>query len=53
MKFWKGDRKATMDCLTELPSCAVCLERLDDGILTVLCNHSFHQKCLEQWADTT
>uniref|UniRef100_A0A0N5AZM2 BRCA1-associated protein n=1 Tax=Syphacia muris TaxID=451379 RepID=A0A0N5AZM2_9BILA len=38
---------------TELPNCAVCLERMDDDVLTILCNHTFHAKCLEQWADTT
>ena len=42
--------------LTELPSCPVCLERLDDSVntvLTILCNHSFHSSCLEKWSDTT
>ena len=41
--------------LTELPTCPVCLERMDesvDGILTVLCNHSFHNDCLIKWEDT-
>ncbi|XP_005093000.1 BRCA1-associated protein [Aplysia californica] len=45
----------TMD-LTELPNCPVCLERMEesvDGILTVLCNHSFHTHCLAQWGDTS
>ena len=39
---------------TELPDCMVCLERMDEsvrGILTVLCNHSFHAHCLQQWED--
>lgn len=42
--------------LTELPVCPVCLERMDesvDGILTILCNHSFHGSCLAQWGDTS
>ena len=42
--------------LTELPTCHICLERMDesvDGILTILCNHSFHGNCLDQWSDTT
>jgi len=42
--------------LTELPICTVCLERMDesvDGILTILCNHSFHGACLAKWVDTT
>jgi len=37
---------------TELPTCPVCLERLDasvSGILTTLCNHSFHCSCLSKW----
>ncbi|XP_012279850.1 BRCA1-associated protein [Orussus abietinus] len=41
---------------TELPSCPVCLERMDesvDGILTVLCNHTFHSSCLRKWGDMT
>jgi len=39
---------------TELPTCPVCLERMDesvDGLLTILCNHSFHTSCLIQWSD--
>ncbi|XP_072024584.1 BRCA1-associated protein-like [Amphiura filiformis] len=42
--------------LTELPTCHICLERMDesvDGILTILCNHSFHGNCLDQWSDTS
>lgn len=41
---------------TELPSCPVCLEKMDesvDGILTVLCNHTFHASCLVKWGDTS
>ncbi|XP_067015276.2 BRCA1-associated protein isoform X2 [Anabrus simplex] len=41
---------------TELPTCPVCLERMDesvDGILTILCNHAFHSSCLAKWGDTT
>jgi len=36
----------------ELPTCPVCLERLEEsvgGILTILCNHSFHCQCLSKW----
>ncbi|EPB73394.1 zinc finger, C3HC4 type [Ancylostoma ceylanicum] len=39
--------------LTELPTCAVCLERMDDSVVSILCNHTFHAGCLEQWTDTT
>eukprot|EP00124_Ichthyophonus_hoferi_P000304 Ihof_evm30s10 gene=Ihof_evmTU30s10 len=42
--------------LTELPACAVCLERLDDsvtGILTTTCNHSFHCECMRSWNFTS
>lgn len=41
---------------TELPSCPVCLERMDEsvqGVLTILCKHTFHGKCLNQWVDST
>lgn len=41
---------------TELPSCPVCLEKMDesvDGILTILCNHAFHSSCLVKWGDTS
>jgi len=41
---------------TELPSCPVCLERLDShvsGIVTTVCNHKFHNQCLRQWVDSS
>jgi BRCA1-associated protein len=43
---------------TELPSCPVCLERLDEratggGIVTTVCNHQFHSDCLQRWGDTS
>lgn len=24
-----------------------------EGVLTILCNHSFHGSCLSKWSDTT
>jgi BRCA1-associated protein len=41
---------------TELPSCPVCLERLDEhvsGIVTTVCNHRFHSECLRRWGDAS
>ncbi|WIA10155.1 hypothetical protein OEZ85_010359 [Tetradesmus obliquus] len=41
---------------TELPTCPVCLERLDEhisGIVTTVCNHRFHGECLKRWGDTS
>lgn len=37
--------------LVELPTCPVCLERMDEstGLLTILCQHVFHCNCLEKW----
>ncbi|OUC40736.1 BRCA1-associated protein 2 [Trichinella nativa] len=35
---------------TELPTCP---DESVNGILTVLCNHSFHATCLSQWSDST
>ena len=35
---------------TELPTCPVCLERLDhhiSGVVTTVCNHRFHSECLQ------
>uniref|UniRef100_A0A8C9L9E0 BRCA1-associated protein n=1 Tax=Pavo cristatus TaxID=9049 RepID=A0A8C9L9E0_PAVCR len=55
LKSEDGASLPVMD-LTELPKCTVCLERMDEsvnGILTTLCNHSFHSQCLQRWEDTT
>ncbi|KAL4180075.1 hypothetical protein AMTRI_Chr13g90340 [Amborella trichopoda] len=41
---------------TELPTCPVCLERLDQdisGILTTICNHTFHCSCISNWTDSS
>jgi BRCA1-associated protein len=38
----------------ELPTCPVCLERMDaniTGLLTILCQHTFHCYCLSKWGD--
>jgi BRCA1-associated protein len=38
-----------------LPTCYICLERMDEslnGVITILCNHSFHGNCLSKWGDT-
>ena len=37
--------------LVELPTCPVCLERMDEstGLLTILCQHVFHCSCLQKW----
>ncbi|KAI8056991.1 hypothetical protein BDF22DRAFT_668854 [Syncephalis plumigaleata] len=40
--------------LRELPTCPVCLERMDSrttGLVTVSCQHTFHCRCLSQWGD--
>ena len=40
----------------ELPGCPVCLERLDPsitGIVTIVCDHTFHCECLRRWADSS
>eukprot|EP00117_Sycon_ciliatum_P000805 scpid38353/ scgid0191/ BRCA1-associated protein; BRAP2; Impedes mitogenic signal propagation; RING finger protein 52; Renal carcinoma antigen NY-REN-63 len=36
---------------TELPNCPVCLEKLDESVLTALCNHTFHSNCLAPLQD--
>lgn len=37
--------------LVELPTCPVCLERMDEtsGIMTIPCSHIFHCTCLQNW----
>lgn len=40
----------------ELPTCPVCLERMDadaTGLLTISCQHTFHCNCLSKWRDDT
>ncbi|KAJ3271636.1 hypothetical protein HDV01_006506 [Terramyces sp. JEL0728] len=40
----------------ELPTCPVCLERLDasvTGLFTSLCQHTFHCQCIMKWGDVT
>ena len=40
----------------ELPSCPVCLDRLDQdvsGVVTTVCAHSFHHACLSKWGDSS
>lgn len=37
-----------------LPTCPVCLEAMDEsatGLLTILCQHTFHCHCLSKWGD--
>ncbi|KAI9440541.1 BRCA1-associated protein 2-domain-containing protein [Lactarius indigo] len=39
----------------ELPTCPVCLERMDSavtGLVTVPCSHTFHCECLSKWGDS-
>lgn len=41
---------------TELPTCPVCLERLDQdtsGILSTVCDHSFQCSCISKWTDSS
>ena len=35
----------------ELPTCPVCLERMDEtnGLATIFCQHVFHCACLQKW----
>ncbi|KAI8456407.1 hypothetical protein BY996DRAFT_6430791 [Phakopsora pachyrhizi] len=39
----------------ELPTCPVCLERMDSsvtGLMTNTCSHTFHCHCLSNWGDS-
>ncbi|KAH9940940.1 zf-UBP-domain-containing protein [Epithele typhae] len=45
-----------VDGAYELPTCPVCLERMDaavTGLVTVPCSHSFHCACLSKWGDSS
>lgn len=47
---------SSSETLLELPSCPVCLERMDStisGLLTIPCQHTFHCLCLSKWKDDT
>lgn len=40
---------------TELPTCPVCLERMDSettGLITIPCQHTFHCQCLDKWKNS-
>lgn len=40
----------------EIPTCPVCLERLDStatGVMIGICNHKYHCQCLSRWGDNS
>lgn len=44
-----------LSTLYELPTCPVCLDRMDasvTGLVTVPCSHTFHCMCLSKWGDS-
>jgi hypothetical protein len=46
---------STSASMYELPTCPVCLERMDSavtGLITVPCSHTFHCMCLSKWGDS-
>ncbi|EAU90587.2 BRCA1-associated protein [Coprinopsis cinerea okayama7 len=46
---------ASQSSVYELPTCPVCLERMDaavTGLITVPCSHTFHCMCLSKWGDS-
>ncbi|KAG0225981.1 hypothetical protein BGW42_003969 [Actinomortierella wolfii] len=50
----ENDLDPTSQGLAELPTCPVCLERMDSsvtGLLTILCQHTFHCHCLSKWGE--
>ncbi|XP_047321710.1 BRAP2 RING ZnF UBP domain-containing protein 1 [Impatiens glandulifera] len=53
-EFTENDKEAGTppEGFVELPTCPVCLERLDydtSGIQTTLCDHSFQCPCVSKW----
>lgn len=54
--FLLNDPFTSSNELVELPTCPVCLERMDyniTGLLTIPCQHTFHCLCLSKWKDDT
>ncbi|KAJ2955539.1 hypothetical protein NQZ79_g8466 [Umbelopsis isabellina] len=54
LKANKEESDGHSDMADELPTCPVCLERMDSnitGLLTILCQHTFHCYCLSKWGD--
>lgn len=52
----KGPFGAATNQLLELPTCPVCLDRMDasvTGLLTIVCHHTFHCHCLSKWGDSS
>jgi BRCA1-associated protein len=49
-------KSSSTHVIKELPTCPVCLERMDSdisGLLTISCQHTFHCDCLNKWRDDT
>ena len=49
-----NDTTAIRRANDDTPICPVCLERMDEkvtGLLTILCQHTFHCYCLSKWGD--
>jgi len=36
-------------CSMNIESCSICHENLNDNICKTTCNHSFHEKCINEW----
>ncbi|KAL9937038.1 hypothetical protein V8E36_004273 [Tilletia maclaganii] len=50
-----GKEQLAAQLTYELPTCPVCLERMDSnvtGLMTVTCQHTFHCSCLSKWTDS-
>jgi BRCA1-associated protein len=49
------DIEAKSTDVVELPTCPICLERLDvkiSGLVQILCQHGYHCECLLRWGDS-
>lgn len=52
---YTASSEAESSNLVELPTCPICLERLDgthSGLITVSCGHTHHCTCLLRWGDS-
>lgn len=48
--------RSNLNTNLELPTCPVCLDRMDvsvTGLFSTVCHHTFHCSCIIKWGDST
>ncbi len=39
----------SVESVTENNTCSICLNDLENDLITLPCKHTFHQSCMDQW----